>query len=194
MTASHVIGIIAFIVTVVLAVGALWLMRLTSTEAGRQRAMGLFERIPGLRGALHQLALSRFTAALATYVSSGITNEEALRRAMETVDNAALRAQLEQAHDSMTDIDNPRSLTQAISEFGIFESLYQRLLEVGMRSGSTEETLAQLSTTFFDDAIGQIDNALDRVEPVFAAFLTVAIGVTLIAVMLPLIGIMGSIG
>ena len=194
VTASHVIGIIAFVVTVVLAIGALWLMRLTSTEAGRQRAMGLFERIPGLRGALHQLALSRFTAALATYVSSGITNEEAMRRAMETVDNDALRAQLEQAHDSMTDLDNPRSLTQAISEFGIFEPLYQRLLEVGMRSGSTEETLAQLSTTFFDDAIGQIDNALDRVEPVFAAFLTVAIGVTLIAVMLPLIGIMGSIG
>ena len=63
-----------------------------------------------------------------------------------------------------------------------------------MRSGSTEETLAQLSNTFFDDAVLQIDRALDRVEPVLAAFLTIAVGATLIAVMLPLIGIMGSIG
>ena len=90
--------------------------------------------------------------------------------------------------------DNPLSLTQAISAFDIFEPLYQRLLEVGMRSGSAEETLSELSSTFFDDATMQIDRTLDLIEPLFAAFLTVAIGVTLIAVMLPLVGIMGSIG
>ena len=32
------------------------------------------------------------------------------------------------------------------------------------------------------------------VEPALAAFLTVAVGATLVSVMLPLIGIMGSIG
>ena len=46
---------------------------------------------------------------------------------------------------------------------------------------------------FFDDANMQIDAAVDRVEPTLAAFLTIAVGATLIAVMLPLIGIMGSI-
>ena len=156
--------------------------------------MELFERFPGISGAMYQLSLSRFTAALATYVSSGITNEDAMERAIETVDNDKLKARLQKAVKSMVDLDNPRSLTQAISENDIFEPLYARLLNVGMRSGSTEETLAQLSNTFFDDAVLQIDRALDRVEPVLAAFLTIAVGATLIAVMLPLIGIMGSIG
>ena len=36
--------------------------------------------------------------------------------------------------------------------------------------------------------------ALDRIEPLLAALLTIAVGGTLISVMLPLIGIMGSIG
>ena len=117
-----------------------------------------------------------------------------MERAIETVDNDKLKARLQKAVESMVDLDNPRSLTQAISENDIFEPLYARLLNVGMRSGSTEETLAQLSNTFFDDAVLQIDRALDRVEPVLAAFLTIAVGATLIAVMLPLIGIMGSIG
>ena len=117
-----------------------------------------------------------------------------MERAIETVDNDKLKARLQKAVKSMVDLDNPRSLTQAISENDIFEPLYARLLNVGMRSGSTEETLAQLSNTFFDDAVLQIDRALDRVEPVLAAFLTIAVGATLIAVMLPLIGIMGSIG
>ena len=68
------------------------------------------------------------------------------------------------------------------------------MLNVGMRSGSADETLAQLSTTFFDDAVVQIDRSLDSIEPLLAAFLTIAVGATLIAVMLPLIGIMTALG
>lgn len=194
VTASTVIGIVALAITVVLAIFALWLMHATTTEHGRQKVIALGEKMPFLRRPMRQLSLSRFTAALATYVSSGITNEESMRYALETVEHPELRAQIEKAAESMSDIDNPRSLTQAISEFGIFEPLYQRLLEVGMRSGNAEETLADLSGEFFDDAMLQIDRGLDRIEPAFAIFLTVAIGITLIAVMLPLIGIMGSIG
>ena len=94
----------------------------------------------------------------------------------------------------MADVDNPRSLTQAIAEHDVFEPLYARLLNVGTLSGSADTVLNQLAETFFDDAVLQIDRSLDKVEPILAAFLTVAVGVTLIAVMLPLVGVMGSIG
>ena len=194
VNASNIIGIVALVITAILAIGALWLVFASSTEGGRRSVISLFKNMPGIGAALYQLSLSRFTAALATYVSSGITHEEAMNRVLETVDNEALESKLRKATDSMVDLDNPRSLTQAITENDIFEPLYVRLLTVGMHSGSTEETLAKLSVTFFDDAIARIDQALDNVEPVLAAFLTIAVGATLIAVMLPLIGIMASIG
>jgi type IV pilus assembly protein PilC len=54
--------------------------------------------------------------------------------------------------------------------------------------------LSRLSTIFFDDALESIDRIIDHVEPLFAGFLTITVGATLIAVMLPLIGIMRSIG
>lgn len=192
--ASIGIGWVALVVMVVCAVVALALTAATASESGRQRVMHLLERLPQTKRAMHQLALSRFTAALATLVSSGVTDEDAMARAIQTVDHAKLRSQLERAAASMSDLDNPRSLTQAIAEFGVFEPLYARMLDVGMRSGSADETLSQLSTTFFDDAIVQVDRALDGIEPLLAAFLTIAVGATLIAVMLPLIGIMGSVG
>ena len=40
----------------------------------------------------------------------------------------------------------------------------------------------------------RIDRAVDRVEPFMSAFLTVTVGIALISTMLPLIGILGSIG
>ena len=192
--ASTTIGWIALAVTVVFAVAAVWLVSRARTEAGRADVMRLFERVPLTSGAMYQLALSRFTAALATFVSSGITHEEAMSQAIQTVDHEQLRGRLVAAHDSMVNLDDPRSLAQAISENDVLEPLYARMLNVGMRSGSSDETLAQLSSTFFDDAVVQIERALDHVEPLLAAFLTVAVGATLIAVMLPLVGIMGSIG
>ena len=184
----------AFVLTVVCAIVALYLSLSTRSENGRARVMRLFEKVPMTRRAMYQLALSRFTAALATFVSSGITSEEAMTNAIQTVDHDVLKARLEKARDAMVDLDNPRSLAQALGENDVFEPLYARMLNVGMRSGSSDETLSQLSQTFFDDAVTQIDHSLDHVEPVLAAFLTIAIGATLVAVMLPLIGIMGSIG
>ena len=93
----------------------------------------------------------------------------------------------------MVDLKNPRSLAQAIAENEVFEPVYGRMLLVGTRSGSTDEVLSHLSDVFFEDATMQLDSAVNSVEPVLAAFLTIAVGATLIAVMLPLIGIMGSI-
>lgn len=191
---STAIGWVALAITVVVAAVALFLSFSTRSEIGRVRVIRLFEKLPMTSRALGQLALSRFTAALATFVSSGITNEEAMAKALATVDHEKLHEKLAAARDSMVDLDHPRSLAQAISEHDVFEPLYARMLNVGMRSGSADETLAQLSQTFFDDAVLQIDESLDHVEPALAAFLTIAIGLTLIAVMLPLVGIMGSIG
>ena len=191
---STIVGWVAFAITVVCAIAALYLSFSARTEAGRLRVMKLFEKVPITSRAMYQLALSRFTAALATLVSSGITNEEAMTKAIATVDHRVLHDRLVSARDSMVDLDNPRSLAQAIGEHEVFEPLYARMLNVGMRSGSADETLAQLSQAFFDDAVLQIDESLDHIEPLLAAFLTIAIGVTLVAIMLPLVGIMGSIG
>ena len=191
---SVTIGWVALIVMIVCAVLSLILVFATSTARGQMSVMRLFDRFPMTRRAAYQLSLSRFTAALAALVSSGVNDEVAMTRAVKTVDNPALARKLKRALASMNDLDNPRSLTQAITEFKVFEPLYARMLAVGMRSGSTDATLTQLSSTFFDDAIVQIDRALDNIEPALAAFLTAAAGATLIAVMLPLIGIMSSIG
>lgn len=192
--ASRTIGLVAVVLVAACAAGALWLAASSRTERGRQRVTALLERLPLTRDAMYQLALSRFTASLAAYVSSGITSEEAMHMAMATVDHPELKRRLDRAYESMVSLDDPRSLAQAISESEVFEPLYARMLNVGIRSGSADEALSEFSEAFFDDAVSRIDHALDLVEPLFAAFLTISVGVMLIAVMLPLLGIMRSIG
>lgn len=117
-----------------------------------------------------------------------------MKDALTTIEHRGLFAQVEQAYNAMIDPEQAKSLAQAISDFEIFEPVYARMLTVGTRAGSLDEVLDRLAGTFFDDAILQVDRVIDSIEPALAAFLTIAVGATLISVMLPLIGIMGSIG
>lgn len=191
--ASIVIGWVALAIVLIATIATLVVWGLSHSATGRNRVVALFEKVPSTRQAMYQLALSRFTNALSTYVASGVQEEAAMRQAIDTVDHAKLKQKLEAALASMNDLDNPRSLGQAIAENEVFEPIYGRMLLVYTRSGSTDEVLANLSDLFFDDANSQLDSAIDSIEPQLAAFLTVAVGATLIAVMLPLIGVMGSI-
>lgn len=188
------IGRIALGVMVVAAIATIALVIFASFPNGRFNVMDLLLHLPGTRQALFQLGLSRFTAALATLMSSGIDDQEAMRRAVETIKQRRLRERLQEAAASMADLDKPRTLVQVISDYEILEPLYARMLAVGMRSGNADVALARLSSMFFDDAVMRIDRAFDSIEPLLAALLTIAVGATLVAVMLPLIGIMMSIG
>lgn len=194
VSASLAIGWIAFAVVLAAALAALVLAARIRSEAGRIKVIKLFEKLPATHDALYQLALSRFTGALSAFVASGVHDERAMEQAAKTLDHSELAEKVEAARASMADTDNPRSLAQAISENQVFEPVYSRMLLVGTRSGSTDEVLSSLSGVFFDDAAARVDAVLDVVEPLLAVFLTIAVSATLIAVMMPLVGIMGSIG
>ena len=191
---SIVIGWAALAVTLACTVAALAGVIASRSEGGRQAIMRLFEKVPLTRRAMYQLALSRFTSAVAIYTASGVNTDDAMREALATVEHGALRQKVEAAYEAMISPVMAKSLAQAIGDHGVFEPVYARMLTIGSRSGSLDAVLDRLSGTFFDDAVIQIDRVVDATEPALAAFLTVAVGATLISVMLPLIGIMGSIG
>lgn len=188
------IGWAALVITLICTVVVLIGIAVSATADGRMKLVRLLEKLPVTRQPMRQVAVARFTAALSTFISAGIDTDTAMRRAVDMVEHDELRSQLEVARDAMVDPMQGKSLPQAISESNVFEPIYARMLLVGARTGSLETVLGSLSDTFFDDAITRIDNTIDSVEPTLAAFLTVSIGATLIAVMLPLIGIMSSIG
>lgn len=187
------VGWVALVIVLLATIAALYVALRARSESGRMSVIALLEKVPGTRSALYQMALSRFTAALAAFVASGVQEEEAMAQAAATVDHEKLKEKVEAARAIMIDLDNPRSMAQAIAETEVFEPVYGRMLLVGTRSGSTDDVLSHLSDVFFEDATAQLDSAVNTVEPILAAFLTIAVGATLIAVMLPLIGIMGSI-
>ena len=187
---------VGYVSLAVMAFGTAFAVVCMALSRGRHRdkLVHLLEHLSFTRDAFYHMALSRFTSALATFIAAGINTDAAMAEAISMIDHAGLRKKALRAYAEMTSPENPKSLAQAIYDNELFDPIYARMLVVGNRSGSTERVLQDLSTMFFDDAVTQIDGVIDSIEPLLAAFLTLSVGMTLIAVMLPLIGIMGSIG
>lgn len=192
--ASVTIGWVALAVCLVATACALGAALTSRTVRGQAALIRLMRRLPFTRGAMRTLALSRFMGALATCLSAGSNVDAAMGEALESVEDAGLRAQLEPALASMEDVDRGLGLAQALAESGVLEPAHARMLVIGSRGGSVDEVLERLSGVFFEDAVDSVDHVIDAVEPLLAAFLTLAVGATLVAVMLPLIGMMGSVG
>lgn len=191
---SLVIGWIALVITLVCTIAVLIASAACRGANGRQRLIKMLERMPFARKAMYQLALSRFASALATFIASGIDTNTAMREAAGMVTHKKLKHKLDAAYRQMVDLNTAKSISQALADNDVFGSVYARMLMVGTRTGSIDQVLMRLADTFFDDAIAQIDHVVDGFEPALAAFLTVSVGATLVAVMLPLVAVMGSIG
>lgn len=188
---AYWVGGLALAITLVLAVLVAAGAALGRTAAGRARLSGVFQRLPFTAGASRRLAVARLAGALDIFIASGLDADAAMEAAEGMVDHAALGAGIRAARAQMA---QGAGLGTAVHDQKLFEPLYARMLLSGERSGKTEQVLARLTSLFTQDADDELDRVVDMVEPALAAFLTVTVGVTLLSVMLPLIGILGTVG
>ena len=68
------------------------------------------------------------------------------------------------------------------------------MLLAGERSGSMETVLARLTKLLEEHAASQVDRLVGTIDPLLSGVLMVTVGLALLSVMLPLIGIMNGIG
>ena len=189
---AYGIGWLALAVTMLVALVLIAATVASRTSKGLDTLKRMAEHLPVLSGIAQQLSLANFTEVLMIYVASGVDVDSAMEAVGKMVDNETVAQKVDACHRQMK--EKGVGLATAVYEQKLFEPLYGRMLVSGARSGSLEPVLERLTDLFSQDARMRIDRAVDRVEPFMSAFLTVTVGIALISTMLPLIGILGSIG
>ena len=67
-------------------------------------------------------------------------------------------------------------------------------MSMGSRSGRLDAVMEEISEDFEQAADQSMDNMLARFEPTIVAVLAVSVGLVLLSVMLPLVGVLAAIG
>ena len=190
VTWAHTFALVALIVMVILAV--LLFTGLILWNTGHRPAVEKVLRKSRLCASiLESQALFRFTSALATFLASGEMQDEAVEKSLPMTGYEPVEEKIRRC---LARMQEGHGFAQAAYEEELFEPVYGRMLLAGERSGDTETVLGRLTELLEDRYTHQVDLLVGIVDPLLSGVLMVTVGLSLISVMLPLIGIMNSIG
>ncbi len=85
------------------------------------------------------------------------------------------------------------SFASAAEKTGLFAPVYCRMLLIGERAGATESIMRDIARRSEADMAEAVDKLTGRIEPAAVMVLSVLVGLLLLSVMLPLVGIMSAL-
>ena len=157
----------------------------------RESVEALLRKSPVCASILENMAMFRFTSALATFIASGDMQDEAVEKSIPMADYGPVEEKLKRVASGMLD---GHSIAQAAYDEELFEPTYGRMLLAGERSGNLENVLERLTDLLEENCSNEMDRLVGFVDPLLSGILMVTVGLSLLSVMLPLIGMMNSVG
>lgn len=161
----------------------------------RSKGRGLVEkalrRFPTAASILNGMGMFRFTSALSTFLASGEMQDEAVANSLPMADCPPMEEKLRRCVERM---EEGHSIAQAAYDESLFEPVYGRMLLAGERSGNLEAVLERLTGLLEEDCGNKVDRLVGVVDPLLSGILMVTVGLSLLSVMLPLIGMMNAVG
>jgi len=137
------------------------------------------------------IAVGRFANGMSLTLSSGLDTDESLKMTADLTDHPAIQEKVKQCQEQ---ISTGARFSDAIAAAGIFNSMQGRMITIGIRSGALDQVMEDIARQCNDETDAKIQRLLSILEPTLVAILAIIVGVILLSVMLPLMGIMANMG
>ena len=83
--------------------------------------------------------------------------------------------------------------SEALAKSGIFTGIHARMLLVGDRTGSVDDAMQKIASQYEEELDDSIANTISIIEPTLVAVLSIIVGLILLSVMMPLMGILSQL-
>lgn len=183
---------IVFLLTAAAITGLWYAFKMfANSDIGKKLLHKLYMKLPALGPMIEMINMGRFTRTFGTLMESGVPILQAMTISTDIIDNVHYVASLRKVHDSVRDGE---SVTAPMQRDPIFPVMLASMVEVGEETGQLPEMLNQIADGYdeeLDNAVGALTSII---EPVLIVFLAVVVGFIVIALFLPIIGIMQNMG
>ncbi len=163
----------------------------TKTAYGRQLTIKFLNFFPLTRSFYDSIACQRFASGMALCLSSGMDTFTSLDMVSQLVGNPKMQTKIESCKKSLRIGFN---LSEALSLSAIFNHLHSQMVAVGFRSGKVDVVLSKIAESYEKDTDKKMQQIISILEPTLVIILSLIVGLILLSVILPLMGIMASIG
>lgn len=159
------------------------------TEKGRLAFDRFLLRIPILGPLRQKVVLTEFCRTLGLLLNAGISLLQALEILSAAVDNMVYGKALE---ESRKEVEKGITLSQSISKYDTFPPILTQMISVGEETGKLDEVLLKLSIYFEAESEQAVKNLTAAFEPMIMIVLGIAVGILVVAIILPIYQITAS--
>ena len=177
-----------FLILAVLLIGCILFLCLN--KKGQQTLAKIVLHLPVLRDIPVALDYSRMAQGLALGQKSGLSPETSLALAAQMISHPLVLERLQKAADLL---NTGYAFSDALKESGLFGGMEIRLIVVAFQSGTADDAFADLSSRYQDNASALITRVISVIEPTIVIILSVLVGLVLLSVMMPLLGVLADI-
>ena len=171
----------SFIFVSILCVILLLYLFATRTQGGKRTTARFLNWFPLTRRFYESVACERFASGMALTLSSG----------MDTYSSLDMKQKILNCKEA---IHAGANFAEALTGAGIFNHLYSQMVSVGFRSGNVDMVLRKIADRYEENTNRRLQSIIAVLEPTLVIILSVIVGLILLSVILPLMGIMTSIG
>ncbi|MFA7172818.1 MAG: type II secretion system F family protein [Kiritimatiellia bacterium] len=147
--------------------------------------------MPLFGGLIRKTAISRMTRTLGTLLSSGVPVLQALTIVRDTTGNAVISRAIQSVHDS---VKEGESMTTPLSTCNVFPPMVISMVEVGEETGALPDMLGRIAETYDDEVDNAVAGLTSVIEPLMIIVLAVVVGTIVIAMFMPMIQIINTLG
>lgn len=161
------------------------------TKGGRRVYDKVKLKMPVFGPVVTKVAISRFTRTLGTLVSSGVPILQALTIVKETSGNVIVGSAVGAVHDS---VKEGETITAPLEASRVFPPMVISMVDVGEQTGALPEMLLKIADNYDEEVDNAVAAMTSLLEPIMIVFLAVIVGSIVIAMFMPLIALMNSVG
>jgi type IV pilus assembly protein PilC len=181
----------SIIMVALLVIVALLFIFFTSTPMGKNLFKSFLGKLHVTKKLMQDLERARFASGMVLTLSSGMDTYEGLSLVNKLVESNDMKAKIENCRNLLLEGDN---FPEALEKSNIFSSFYSQMVSVGFKSGSMDSAMQQIADRFEKETEKKIYSLIAILEPTLVIVLSIIVGMILLSVILPLMGIMTTIG
>jgi type IV pilus assembly protein PilC len=180
-----------FLIIAAIVAAAVWLLRrYVKTAQGREVWDRLKLKFPIFGKLFQKTALARFARTLGTLNKSGVPILQTLDVVRETVNNSQISAAVKDVQNS---VKSGESLTKPLTKHKVFPPMVTRMLAVGEETGALDTMLDKVADYYDDEVTATVDSLTSIIEPLMIFIVGAAVGLSVIALYLPMFNVINLI-
>jgi type IV pilus assembly protein PilC len=164
--------------------------RYYATTDGRRVIDRISLKLPIMGNVLRKIAVARFCRTLSTLIASGVPILDGLDITARTAGNAIVEDAIQQTRKS---IERGETISAPLRATGVFPSMVVQMIAVGEATGAMDTMLSKIADFYEEEVDTAVAGLLTLLEPIMIAFLGLVVGGIVIAMYLPIFGLISEL-